>query len=231
MDEVNAANCADDEVLLGHAPRLLEGDVDRVQRISDEIAMGFDALRSLGPAVAVFGSARVRETDPVYEMGVQFGEALGRAGYSVITGGGPGLMEAANRGARLAGATSVGLNIELPMEQRPNDFLDVSLDFHYFFVRKLMFVRYSSGFITLPGGFGTLDELFEALTLIETGRIHHFPVILAGSDYWSPLVAWVGSRLASLQRIDPEALRLIRIVDGPEGAIDIMRQAKLMDSR
>lgn len=221
----------EDEALLAQAPSpvLDVGDQERLLRIHEEIADGFSALADIGPAVSVFGSSRVLADDPVYDLGVRFGYELGRAGFAVITGGGPGLMEAANRGAQEAGATSIGLNIELPEEQEPNPFLDLALDFRYFFARKLMFVRYSSGFVTLPGGFGTLDELFEALTLIETGKIRHFPVILAGSDYWSPLVAWLGSRLAAEQRIQQVDLELIQVVDDPLGAVSIMRRACAMD--
>ncbi len=219
-----------DEALLS-APPTPDAEAARLERIGDEISAGFAALADLGPAVSIFGSSRVLPDDPTYELGVRFGYELGRAGWAVITGGGPGLMEAANLGAREAGATSVGLNIELPDEQEANPYLDITLDFRYFFARKLMFVRYSSGFVTLPGGFGTLDELFEALTLIETGKIRHFPVILAGGDYWSPLVAWMGSRLAELQRIDSDDLTLIQVVDDPAGAVDIMRRAHEMDGR
>ena len=167
-------------------------DSARVERIRQEIATGFATLAPIGKAVSVFGSARVARDDPSYQLSRRIAAALGRAGFAVITGGGPGLMEAANKGARDAGATSIGLGIELAHEQQLNGDLDISMTFHYFFARKLMFVRYASGFVVLPGGFGTLDELFEALTLIQTGKVHEFPVVRAGEHPW-------GGRVTGLQ--------------------------------
>jgi len=167
-----------------------EDDV-RLQRIHDEVERGFDALRDIDDGVSVFGSARVARGHRWYELGREVGACLAGHGFTVITGGGPGLMEAANRGAAEAGGLSVGLNIELPHEQRPNPYANRSLHFHYFFARKLMFVRYARAFVILPGGFGTLDEMFESLTLIQTHRIKHFPTILVDSAHWRPLLDWI----------------------------------------
>ena len=194
---------ADAELLIApSAPGAQARDLERLDRIHTEIATGFSALTDLGPAVSVFGSARTSPDDPAYELARSIARGLGAAGYAIITGAGPGIMEAANRGARDAGATSVGLNIELPEEQVPNDYLDVCLDFRYFFARRLMFVRYASAFVVLPGGFGTLDELFEALTLIQTDKIAHFPVVLAGSDHWRGLLDWLDHQVLETGRID-----------------------------
>ena len=175
----------DEEILGAESPEVasLHSDADRIDRVRDELDIGFEAMREVGCAVSVFGSARTPAGHPDYELARTTARLLGEAGYAVITGGGPGVMEAANRGAREAGAHSVGLNIELPFEQHANTYADIRLEFHYFFTRKLMFVRYAVGFVVFPGGFGTLDELFEALTLIQTGKIRHFPVLrLVGSD-------------------------------------------------
>ena len=196
---------------------VVEGDdADRVARIRDEISAGFAALADLGPAVSVFGSARIAADDPLYAHGRSVARALGEQGFAIVTGGGPGLMEAANRGARDAGAHSVGLGIELPREQETNDFVDRSVRFRYFFARKLMFVRYAVGFVVLPGGFGTLDELFEALTLRQTGKIHQFPVVLVGSEHWAPLVAWVRDRLVTIGTLTAAEAALIEVLDEPE---------------
>jgi uncharacterized protein (TIGR00730 family) len=173
----------------------LHNDEERLAKIEREFREGFERLAGIGPAVCVFGSVRVAPDDPEYGRARAIGRAIGEAGFAVITGGGPGLMEAANRGARDAGATSVGLNIMLPEEQRLNAYVDVGVTFEYFFVRKLMFVRYSRSFVILPGGFGTLDETFEILTLIQTGEAIDRPVVLVGSDYWAGLWEWVGSEL------------------------------------
>jgi uncharacterized protein (TIGR00730 family) len=163
----------------------------RIFRIISEFVDGFETLSEIYPAVSVFGSARVPETDPVYEMARQVGRHLAEAGFAVITGGGPGVMEAANRGAAEAGGKSVGLSIHLPKEQASNPYANVRIDFRYFFIRKVMFVKYAVAYIILPGGFGTMDELFEALTLIQTSRIKPFPVILLGKDYWKDLISWI----------------------------------------
>ena len=189
--------------------------------------MGFRDLAGVRCGVAMFGSARTPPGHPDYELARETGRALGAAGYSVITGGGPGLMEAANRGARDAGALSVGLNIELPHEQHPNPYLDVSLRFRHFFVRKIMFVRYAGAFVVLPGGFGTMDELFEALTLIQTGKIDHFPVLLMRSSYWEGLMSWLrGSMLADgfIGAGDPG---LIEVVEEPAEVVAAVERARV----
>ena len=194
------------------------GDPWRVLRIMGEFVHGFDALAEVGAAVAVFGSARTPETDPMYQAARDSAGRLARAGFAVITGGGPGIMEAANRGAREAGGLSVGCNIELPHEQGINPYVDVAVNFRYFFCRKTMFVKYAEGFVLFPGGFGTLDELFEALTLIQTGKIHRFPVVLFGSAYWRGLVDWMRERLLGEAKIDAADLGLLTVTDSPEEA-------------
>ena len=186
-----------------------------MQTIAAEFAMGFDRLAGLGPAVTVFGSARTPRDHPHYRLMRDVGAELGRAGYAVITGGGGGLMEAANRGAREAGALSVGCNIELPREQRLNDYVDIGLRFRHFFARKVMFVRYASAFVIGPGGYGTLDELFEALTLIQTATVRHFPVILVGEGEWEGLLAWLRVRVLADHRIDADDLASLRVTSSP----------------
>ena len=188
-------------------------------RIEAEFRRGFDELAQVGPAVCVFGSTRTAPGDEEYEQAREVGRAIGEAGMAVITGGGPGTMEAANRGAREAGAISVGLNIELPAEQGLNPYVDIGIEFHYFFVRKLMFVRYSDAFVCFPGGFGTLDETFEALTLIQTGKATDHPVVLAGGTFWSSLLAWVEKHLLEPGRISPEDFAQVEIADGPEDVL------------
>ena len=188
--------------------------------------MGFEALEPLGDAVSVFGSARTRPDEPEYELSRRVGACLARSGFAVITGGGPGLMEAANRGARETGGRSVGLNIRLPHEQFANPYLDVQLRFDHFFVRKVMFVRYASGFVILPGGYGTFDELFEALTLIQTEKIREFPVILMGSRYWGGLLAWIDSTTRGTGKITAEEVRLMHVVDDPEDVCELMGAAR-----
>jgi hypothetical protein len=188
-------------------------DAQRVERMRSELEMGFRALNDLGPAVSVFGSARTPEGDPDYALGRELGRRLGEAGFAVITGGGPGVMEAANRGARDAGAHSVGLGIDLPFEQGLNPYVDLPLDFHYFFCRKVMFVRYASAFVVLPGGYGTFDELFEALVLIQTRKIQHFPILLVGTDYWTGLVDWLRARPLGEGKIGPRDLDLVEVTD------------------
>jgi uncharacterized protein (TIGR00730 family) len=189
------------------------GDPWRVLRILGEYVHGFDALAEVGAAVAVFGSARTPPADPMYEAARELGGALASAGFAVITGGGPGIMEAANRGAHEAGGLSIGCNIELPKEQSVNPYVGVSINFRYFFCRKTMFMKYADGFVLFPGGFGTLDEMFEALTLIQTGKLQRFPVVLFGSDYWRGLVDWVRDRLLAGAKIDPTDLDLLRVSD------------------
>jgi uncharacterized protein (TIGR00730 family) len=185
----------------------------RVLRIQSEFVEGFGLLAELPRAVSVFGSARTPRDHPHYAAGVAIGAALAEAGYAVITGGGPGAMEAANRGAVEAGGVSVGLGIELPFEQDLNEWVDVGIAFRYFFVRKTMFVKYAQAFVILPGGFGTLDELFEALTLVQTGKVTRFPVILFGSEYWAGLLSWIRTTLASTGTINPSDLDLITVTD------------------
>jgi uncharacterized protein (TIGR00730 family) len=199
-----------------------DGDLaGHVRRIADEFLDGFEAVERIGrPAVSVFGSARVREGNPVYEEARDLGRRLAEAGFAVVTGGGPGVMEAANRGARDGGGVSVGFNIELPHEQRSNPYLDIAVTFRHFYARKTMFVKAAEGFVIFPGGFGTLDEFFEALTLIQTGKVLHFPVVLVDSEYWGPLMEWIRDRLLAERMISPDDLELLHVTDDPEDAIE-----------
>ena len=190
-----------------------------------ELELGFEKLSGIGQAVSFFGSARTRDEDPYYETARRTARMLGEAGFAIITGGGPGIMEAANRGARDAGARSVGLNIELPFEQEANPYVDVALRFHYFFTRKVMFVRYASAFVVFPGGFGTLDELFEALTLIQTGKIRHFPVILFDRSYWRGLIEWLHDRPLGEGKISPGDLELMFLTDHPAEVVERVSEA------
>jgi uncharacterized protein (TIGR00730 family) len=200
-------------------------DAERIARMSGELGMGFERLANLGPAVAIFGSARTPPDDPDYELGRATARHLSKAGFAIITGGGPGLMEAANLGAQEGGSTSVGLNIELPFEQLANDYLDLCLDFHYFFARKVMFVRYANAFVVLPGGYGTLDELFEALTLIQTAKIRHFPLVLLDRDFWTGLFDWIADQMLSRATISPLDLQLVEFADGPDELLEIVENA------
>jgi uncharacterized protein (TIGR00730 family) len=197
----------------------------RVLRIQSEFVEGFGLLAELGPAVSVFGSARTPADHPDYRQAQQLGAALAQAGYAVITGGGPGTMEAANRGASEAGGTSVGLGIELPFEQRLNDWVDIGLNFRYFFARKTMFVKYAQAFVIMPGGFGTLDELFEALTLVQTRKVTRFPVILFDERYWSGLVEWIRATVLPEAKISAADLELIRVTSEVEEAVSIIVEA------
>ncbi|MFD2092053.1 TIGR00730 family Rossman fold protein [Blastococcus deserti] len=197
----------------------------RVLRIQSEFVEGFGLLAELPRAVSVFGSARTPRDHPHYAAGVQIGAALTQAGYAVITGGGPGAMEAANRGASEAGGLSVGLGIELPFEQELNEWVDVGISFRYFFVRKTMFVKYAQAFVILPGGFGTLDELFEALTLVQTRKVTRFPVILFGSDYWAGLVHWIRTTLAGTGTINATDLDLITVTDDIDEVLSVIQAA------
>ncbi|WP_420601906.1 TIGR00730 family Rossman fold protein [Flagellimonas sp.] len=193
-------------------------------KIMGEFVNGFEKMSAIGPCVSIFGSARTKPGDPYYELSVKVAQKVAEAGYGIITGGGPGIMEAGNKGANLAGGTSVGLNIDLPFEQHDNPYIDddKSLDFDYFFVRKVMFVKYSQGFVVMPGGFGTLDELFEAITLIQTNKIHTFPIILVGSKFWSGLFDWVKNTMLEAGNISPKDLDLIKIVDTEEEVVQII---------
>jgi uncharacterized protein (TIGR00730 family) len=193
----------------------------RVLRILSEFVEGFDALNEVGPAVTVFGSARATADDPYYALGRKLGAALARRGFAVITGGGPGIMEAVNRGCQEAGGLSVGCNIELPDEQELNDYVDLGVEFRYFFVRKNMFVKYARGFVIFPGGLGTLDELFESLTLAQTGKIEHFPIVLFGTEYWTGLLDWMRKVVLGRGAISPEDLDLMTITDDPEEAAEM----------
>jgi uncharacterized protein (TIGR00730 family) len=194
-------------------------DAWRALRILSEFVEGFDTLADLPPAVSVFGSARSTPDSPECELAADLGAALAEAGYAVITGGGPGVMEAANRGATEAGGMSVGLGIELPFEQGLNDWVDIGIDFRYFFVRKTMFVKYAQAFVVLPGGFGTLDELFEAITLVQTKKVTRFPVILIGTEYWGGLLDWIKGRLLVDGKVSPEDMDLIMLTDDVEEAV------------
>ena len=194
-------------------------------KIMGEFVNGFEKMSKIGPCVSIFGSARTPKENPYYKLAVDTAAAIVRSGYGVITGGGPGIMEAANKGASEAGGTSVGLNIELPFEQSDNSYIDAdkSLDFDYFFVRKVMFVKYSQGFVVMPGGFGTLDELFEAITLIQTNKIEKFPIILVGTSYWEGLIDWIKKVLLNQHRaISAIDMDLIQMVDTPEGVTAIL---------
>jgi uncharacterized protein (TIGR00730 family) len=218
----------DEELLrwLGNEPpNARAADAGRVREIAAEFARGFDALAQVRRAVTVFGSARTGPDHPTYALVREVAACLGRAGYAIITGGGPGLMEAANLGARDAGAPSVGCNIELPREQKPNPYVDIGLQFRHFFARKVMFVRYASAFVICPGGFGTLDELFESLTLIQTETISHFPVVLLGDGEWDGLLEWLRTRALADHRIDAADLDSIQLAAGPEEVLAIVDHA------
>ncbi|HYH58676.1 MAG TPA: TIGR00730 family Rossman fold protein [Thermoleophilaceae bacterium] len=217
MTEPPQPRTADEELFEADSLEIasLLSETARVERITDELWAGFNALSGLGPAAVVFGSARTPPDDPWYAAAQEVGRRLGEAGFAVITGGGPGIMEAANRGAAEAGVESVGLNIELPFEQRMNPWVTRGVEFHYFFTRKLMFVRYSCAYVVFPGGFGTLDELFEFLTLIQTGKAHHHPLVLVGGDYWGGLLDWLRDVVLARGAIAPEDLEAIRLCDDP----------------
>jgi uncharacterized protein (TIGR00730 family) len=201
----------------------LHADPWRVMRIQSEFVEGFGTLSELGPAAAVFGSARMTADDPAYAMGVEVGRLLAEAGYAVITGGGPGAMEAANKGAFDADGTSVGLGIELPFETGLNEYVDLGINFRYFFARKVMFLKYSRGFIVLPGGFGTLDELFEAVTLAQTQKVTEFPVVLMGVAYWQGLLDWMRDTVLANGMINPTDLDRIIVTDDPHEAVRAIR--------
>jgi uncharacterized protein (TIGR00730 family) len=206
-------------------------DLDRIERIERELRMGFDALAPVGAAASFFGSARTPPDDPDYALARETARLVGEAGMAVITGGGPGTMEAANRGAQDAGALSIGLNIELPFEQGMNAWVELGLEFHYFFTRKVMFVRYASGFVVFPGGFGTLDELFESLTLIQTGKVRNFPVILVGREYWRGLLDWIVERPLGEDKISPEDVELYTLTDDPDEVCEVLQSAAHRQAR
>jgi uncharacterized protein (TIGR00730 family) len=202
----------------------LHSDPWRVFRIMGEFVAGFDTLADIGAAVTVFGSARVPADHPQYAAAEETARLLVAAGFAVVTGGGPGIMEAANRGAHLAGGVSIGCNIELPFEQGMNPYVDIAVNFRYFFVRKTMFVKYAEAFIIFPGGFGTLDELFEALTLIQTGKVRNFPVILFGSEYWKGLRSWIEGTMLAEGKVSPEDLELLAVTDSPAEAVRVVSE-------
>lgn len=195
-------------------------DTWRLFRIMSEFVEGFDTLNQIGPAISIFGSARTKPENPKYQAAVEVCRLLGERGFAIITGGGPGMMEAGNKGAQDAGALSVGLGIELPFEAGLNDFIDVPINFRYFFARKTMFVKYALGYIVFPGGVGTMDELFEALTLIQTGKIHNFPIVLFDTDYWGGLVDWMRNVMLAEGKISPEDMDLFIVTDSAEEAVD-----------
>ncbi|MFH1154806.1 MAG: TIGR00730 family Rossman fold protein [Pseudomonadota bacterium] len=200
------------------------GESWRLFKILGEFVEGIDTLHTIGPAVSIFGSARINNENPYYSLAERIAFLLAKQGYAVITGGGGGIMEAANKGAARGGATSVGLNINLPFEQKPNAFAHIQMEFKYFFIRKVMFVKYAQAYIIIPGGFGTLDELFEAVTLIQTQRIKPLPVILVGSQYWKGLLDWIKARLLDESMISAENLDILQIADTPEEVIDIIKK-------
>jgi uncharacterized protein (TIGR00730 family) len=217
-----------DRAFLSATPEPSDHQFDswRVLRFVSEFVEGFDALDDLGPAVTCFGSARIGRDDPLYQQGVLAGAALARRGVAVITGGGPGLMEAINRGCMEAGGLSVGCNIELPDEQPLNDYVEIGIEFRHFFVRKTMFVKYARGFVIFPGGFGTLDELFEALTLAQTGKIDHFPIVLFGWSFWGGLLDWMRENALAQGLVSAEDMDLIKVTDDPEEAAELAVSAR-----
>jgi len=225
---VDAERRTEDQELLrsSQAIEFRETDTWRTLRIMGEFVEGFDALAEIGPAVTVFGSARVGRRNRYYGAARRVAAALAKRGFAIITGGGPGIMEAANRGAKEGGGLSIGCNIELPFEQGLNEYVDLGMEFRYFFVRKTMFVKYAEGFVIFPGGFGTLDELFEALTLIQTGKVDHFPIVLYGKEYWDGLLRWIRERPLYEEKISPEDLDLLTITDSVDEACEAIVQSR-----
>jgi len=201
-------------------------------KIMSEFVEGYETLSAIGPCISIFGSARTQEGDSNYQLTIDIAEAIAESGYGVISGGGPGIMEAANRGAQKAGGTSVGLNIELPFEQQSNPYIDQDklVNFQYFFVRKVMFVKYAQGFIVMPGGVGTLDELFEAYTLIQTDKVSKFPIILVGRDYWGGLIDWIKETVLKEKNISPEDLDLFELVDNKDEVMDCLNRFYIKDN-
>ncbi|MHA2788653.1 LOG family protein [Corynebacterium sp. S7] len=219
-DEQEGGSTFDQRLLeLGADHDWKHADPWRILRIQSEFVSGFDALTELSKAVTVFGSARLGEGTPEYALACELGEALAKSGYAVITGGGPGLMEGPNRGAYEAGGMSVGLGIELPHEQSLNAWVDLGLNFRYFFVRKTMFLKYSQAFVTLPGGFGTLDELFEVLCMVQTGKVTNYPIVLMGTEFWSGLIDWISSQLKARGLISPKDMDLFLVTDSVDEAV------------
>ncbi|MGD9250556.1 MAG: TIGR00730 family Rossman fold protein [Desulfobacterales bacterium] len=204
------------------------GESWRIFRIMGEFVDGVEALHDIGPAVSIFGSARTPPDDPAYEQAVAVAAAFARENFTVITGGGGGIMEAANKGAAEAGGTSVGLNISLPHEQTPNPYANIQINFHYFFIRKVMFVKYAMAYIIMPGGFGTLDELFEAVTLIQTRRIRPLPVILVGAEYWNGLLDWIRARLLREAMISPEDIEILQVIDDPGEVVKAVKKVVIL---
>jgi uncharacterized protein (TIGR00730 family) len=228
VSEPRHPRSSDEELLEAETSAILAEltDAQRLLRIQDELRNGFQALGRIGKAVSIFGSARTPRDDPRYEQARRFAQRLGEAGFAIITGGGPGIMEAANRGAHEAGVPSVGVGIELPHEQGMNDYVDLALNFHYFFTRKVMFVRYASGFVVFPGGFGTMDELFEAATLRQTEKIRYFPIVLVGSDYWGGLIEWLRGSMLGDRYIGAPDLEAIAVCDDLERVIEIVEDVE-----
>lgn len=211
-----------DDIRLIEELKLRQGDTWRVLKIMSEFVQGFDALSNVGPAITFFGSSRLGESDHYYKMAYRTAYMLGSMGFHIVTGGGPGIMEAANRGAKDAGTLSVGMNIQIPTEQIPNPYQNLTLNFDYFFVRKVMLLRYSTAYLIFPGGFGTLDELFEALTLIQTKKSPAFPIILFGVDYWTRLIEFMNQTMAAHGTINREDIGLIMLCDSPEEAVEMV---------
>lgn len=199
-------------------------DTWRIFRIMSEFVEGFEILSQMGKAVSIFGSSRSKPGSRYYKLAEETAYLLAREGYAIITGGGPGIMEASNKGAKRAGGQSIGLNIQIPMEQKPNDYVDTLLDFRYFFVRKVMFVKYAKAFVIMPGGFGTLDEFYEAINLIQTRRIKRFPVVLVGSQYWEGMIRWLRDEVFTNGNISKEDLELFRVVDTPREVAGIIKR-------
>jgi uncharacterized protein (TIGR00730 family) len=222
----------EDEKLLERrpTPEFLDTDPWRALRILSEFVEGFDAMAKVGPAVTIFGSARTKPDSALYKLARTIARRLAEAGYAIITGGGPGTMEAANRGCREGGGLSVGCNIELPHEQGLNAYVDLGIEFRYFFARKTMFVKYADAFVILPGGFGTLDELFEALTLIQTRKVRNFPVVMVGSEYWAGLLDWIRGTLVAQGAVDEADLALLQLTDDPDEVVRIIRAFSAAES-
>ena len=224
---IGKPHATEDEQLLRPVPpgrpAFVDEDPWRALRILSEFVEGFDALAGIGPAVTLFGSARVAAGSPAYEVARTIARRLAESGFAIITGGGPGIMEAANRGCQEGGGLSIGCNIELPHEQSINPYVDLGVEFRYFLARKTMFVKYASAFVILPGGFGTMDELFEALTLIQTGKVRHFPVVLVGTSYWQGLLAWMRDAQLRAGAVTQDDIALLKLTDDPEEVVSIVR--------